>query len=122
MRSALLALVAALAVGCTTVEVPRVRSINDAVASASATLEGAAKSVKRMCGNTAPGGDCQEGSLITTERKNAIAEDIRQATEDLQTVLNLSAAGESADAADVLDRIDAYLLALLNELNARAEL
>ncbi len=82
------------------------------IADASATVESIAQTVQAECGNTQPGGPCTSGSLIDTETKNEVRDDLRQVVDLLQDANRMLLTDERGRAGRTLDRVESLLVEL----------
>lgn len=111
-------LLAAFLVACgTQVQRPPVNSVSDAIVAASADIESAAQTVLDLCGNTTPGGFCAPGSLISTSRKEQLSEQLQDLLETVKSANRLLIAGQSVEADNRLDQVEATLLVIRSELD-----
>lgn len=119
--TAILALIIAstLFAGCGT-QRPKIDSISDGIIVTAADIESIATEVKRLCGNTAPGGACAPGSSISTASKERLKVRLQTAQDALTTANRMLAAGDSAGAKDRLGQVELVLAILREELQRRS--
>lgn len=98
---------------------PQINSIADAIVVTSSDIESTAQIVRNLCRNTAPGGPCAAGSLISTSTKDSFKRSLQEAQDGVVAANRLLAAGNSVDARDRLAFADAIVLALIAELERR---
>jgi len=121
----LLPFVAVLAIGASLagcgVQHPKVDSLSDAIVVAAADVETAAGEVQALCGNTAPGGPCAHGSLISTSQKETAKASLQQAQDVIVAANRALVAGDSIDAKNKLDRAASILLIVQGFIEERIE-
>lgn len=102
--------------GCNVLQRPQVDSVADAIAVTAADVETTAQTVKRLCGNTRPGGDCARGATLSTDQKESLKNGLQDVLDGL-SVANLAlATGNAIEAGDSLARTQAILAVLRAEL------
>ncbi len=79
-------------------------------------IGGVADATLELCGNTVPDGPCAVGASISTTRKNQIKASLTDALDALETSTLLYFTDQRNEAKSKLERAEAILVLLLQEL------
>lgn len=99
---------------------PQIHSISDAIAVMAADIETSAQLVKNLCLNTAPGGPCAPGAILSTETKESLKAQLVRMLELLRAADMALSLNDNLKAEDRLAQVQALLMILRAEL-ARAQ-